>query len=217
MRCSIVIAAVATALAQPLVFNGTVLPDPNGDGTWMAYLPPPAVTNHASSIEQLPDGTLLLAWFTGLKEEAAGCAIAVSRLPPGSSQWSVPKVVSQRTGYSNQNPVLFYDHATNLTHLYHSQLKANAGEGLDNLWHLLSNDGGVSWSNPALFFAIKDGGVFDRNRIVARADGSLLFPLYYTTAGPPNSPFVLLSDAKNHSKVQSPMVINATCILVLPL
>ena len=148
MRNSILLAAVAAAIAQPLSFNGAVVPDPNGDGTWLAYLPPPAITNHASSIEQLPDGTLLLAWFTGLKEEAAGCAIAVSRLSPGSAQWSDPKVVSQRPGYSNQNPVLFFDATTNLTHLYHSQLKANTGEGLDNLWHLYSVDGGVSWTIP---------------------------------------------------------------------
>lgn len=202
MRKSVVLIAFAATWAQPLDFDGTVVVDPNGDGTSLAYLPPPAVTNHASSIEQLPDGTLLLAWFTGLKEEAAGCAIAVARLPAGSSQWSNPTVVSQRPGYSNQNPVLFYDAATNFTHLYHSQLKANAGEGLDNLWHLVSMDGGLSWSTPELFFAVKNGGVFDRNRIIVRADGSLLFPLYYTTAGPPNAPFVLISDLKNHSLVR---------------
>ena len=203
MRKSVALLAFAATLAQPLIFDGTVVADPNGDGTSLAYLPPPAVTNHASSIEQLPDGTLLLAWFTGLQEEAAGCAIAVARLPVGSLQWSNPQVVSQRPGYSNQNPVLFFDATTNMTHLYHSQLKANAGEGLDNLWHLVSSDGGLSWSVPALFFVIKNGGVFDRNRIIARADGSLLFPLYYTTAGPPNSPFVLISDAKNHSMVRN--------------
>lgn len=207
---------LAVAAAQPLQYNGSVIPDPNGDGTVLAYLPPPAVTNHAASIEQLPGGTLLLAWFTGLKEEAAGCAIAVSRLVSGTLQWTLPIVVSERAGYSNQNPVLFFDAATNTTHLYHSQLKANAGEGLDNLWHLTSVDGGLSWSNPEPFFAIKNGGVFDRNRIIVRSDGSLLFPLYYTTSGPPNSPFVLISSASNHSQWGDPVNVPGAANRVQP-
>ena len=108
--------------ATPIAFNGTVYADPNGDGTFLAYLPPPAISNHAATIEQLPDGSLLLAWFSGLEEEAAGCAIAFSRLSVGTSQWRTPVIVAQRPNYSNQNPLLFYDNSTGVTHLYFSQV-----------------------------------------------------------------------------------------------
>jgi hypothetical protein len=51
-------------------------------------------------------------------------AIVVSRLPNGTDQWTSPIVVSQRKGYSNQNPVLFYDNQTNILYLFHTQQDA---------------------------------------------------------------------------------------------
>jgi predicted neuraminidase len=179
---------------------------------------PPNLANHASTLEQLPNGDLVLAWFSGVKEEADKCAIAVSRLPKGSAQWTTPVIVSERDGYSNQNPVLFHDTTTATTWLYHSQLPANAGEGSDTLWVLHSMDGGVTWGAPASFLdrTAETQGVFDRNRIVPRADGSLLFPLYWTSDGAPNSPFLLFSDATNHSRWGAPVNVSNADNLVQP-
>lgn len=179
---------------------------------------PPNLANHAATIEQLPDGTILLAWFSGIKEEADKCAIAFSRLPAGSAQFTPPVIVSERDGFSNQNPVLFYDASTRTTWLFHSQLAAGAGEGLDVLWFLLSVDGGSTWSKPAVFLDMAGDkkGVFDRNRIVPRADGSLLFPLYWTTKGPPNAPFMLISEKTNHSSWGKPVDVKNADNLVQP-
>jgi predicted neuraminidase len=214
----LLLALCASALvrALPLPFDGLVRAQP--DGSAVAYMSPPNLANHASSLEQLPDGTLLLAWFSGLKEEADKCAIALSRLLPGSSQWSSPVLVSERDGFSNQNPVLFHDASTGVTWLFHSQLAAGAGEGLDNLWVLQSTDSGASWSRPAPFLDMsKDKkGVFDRNRLIPRADGSLLFPLYWTTEGPPNAPFMLISGASNHSSWGKPVDVKSADNLVQP-
>ena len=203
-------------LAAPLPFDGLVRPQ--ADGTAAAYMAPPNLANHAASMEQLPDGTLLLAWFSGTKEEADKCAIVVSRLPAGSAQWTAPATVSERDGFSNQNPVLFHDAATNATLLFHSQLAAGAGEGLDSLWVLQSADGGVTWTRPAPFLDLSADkkGVFDRNRIIPRADGSLLFPLYWTTAGPPNAPFMLFSEPADHSKWGKPTDVKGADNLVQP-
>jgi predicted neuraminidase len=203
-------------LAAPLPFDGLVRPQ--ADGSAIAYMAPPNLANHAATLEQLPSGALLLAWFSGTKEEATKCAIVVSRLPPGSAQWSPPVTVSERDGYSNQNPVLFHDAATNTTWLFHSQLAAGAGEGLDNLWALSSTDDGGTWSKPALFldFSADKKGVFDRNRIIPRADGSLLFPLYWTTKGPPNAPFMLVSEPADHSKWGKPVDVKGADNLVQP-
>lgn len=70
---------------------------------------PPAVANHASFLELLPDGELLLAWFAGTAEGANNCSIVLASLPPKSTQWSEASLISRREGYSNQNPVLFLD------------------------------------------------------------------------------------------------------------
>lgn len=207
---------VAAVSAAPLPFDGLVRPQ--AGGLAVAYMDPPNLANHASTIEILPDGTLLLAWFSGVKEEADKCAIAVSRLPPGSAQWTTPAIVSERDGYSNQNPVLFHDVASGTTMLFHSQLPANAGEGLDALWLLLSSDGGATWSPPSPFLNLtaQRQGVFDRNRVVPRADGSLLLPLYWTSDGAPNSPFMLISDAANHSRWGAPVNVTRADNLVQP-
>jgi len=209
-------AFASIAFAAPLPFDGVIRPQP--DGSQIAYMSPPNLANHASSIEQLPNGDLLLAWFSGVKEEADKCAIAVSRLPHGSTQWSPPRIVSERDGYSNQNPVIFHDVSTSTTWLFHSQLAAGAGEGLDTLWVLTSADGGVSWSAPAPFldFTKKKKGIFDRNRIVVRADGSLLFPLYWTTDKVPNQATMLISNAANHSQWGAPLDVAGADNLVQP-
>ena len=218
LRCAALAAllALGAALGAPLPFDGLVRAQ--ADGSRAAFMAPPFAANHASSIEQLPDGALLLAWFSGAAEEAPGCAIVVARLAAGSAQWSAPRVVSQRAGYSNQNPVLFYDAQSRTVQLFHTQLAANAGEGLDTLWRLESADLGESWSAPAPFLDLTASkqGVFDRNRIIPRADGGLLFPCYFTTKGVPNSPFLLAAPAPNHSAWSAPLPVAGAPGLVQP-
>ena len=209
-------AGAAGAAGAPLPFDGLVRAQP--DGSRVAYMAPPAAANHAASIEQLPGGALILAWFSGAAEEAPGCAIAVSRLAAGAVQWEAPRVVAERDGYSNQNPVLFYDAQAGAVRLFFSQLAANAGEGLDVLWQLTSADLGATWGVPRPFLDLTASkqGVFDRNRIIARADGGLLFPCYFTTKGPPNSPFLLTAPAANHTAWSAPQPIAGAAGLVQP-
>jgi predicted neuraminidase len=137
---------------------------------------PPYKSNHASTIEQLPDGTLAVAWFSGEKEEADGCAIVFATLPAGSKQFTKAATLSERDGYSNQNPVLFYDPKTKILHLYHSQAKAKSGESKSTIMELTSTDSGKTWTKPALLFSFP--GAFPRNRIIPSLDGGLLFPIY---------------------------------------
>lgn len=99
---------------------------PTGDGRFEAYMIPPNNSNHASFLEQLDSGDFVMAWFSGLKEGASNCSIAVARLAVNSNQWSPGRVVSWRVGYSNQNPVLFQDHTTRILYLFHSQQPASS-------------------------------------------------------------------------------------------
>ena len=107
---------------------------PTGDGRFEAYMIPPNESNHASFLELLPapapspsnsSGELVMAWFSGLAEGTSNCSIVVARLPAGSLQWSRAQAVSSRVGYSNQNPVLYYDAADKVLNLFHSQQPAD--------------------------------------------------------------------------------------------
>ena len=99
-----------------------------GDGSYEAYMIPPNKANHASFLELLPTGDLLIAWFSGTKEGQNDVSIYTARLPLGTDQWSNASLVSRRDGYSNQNPVLFYDPTTKILNLWHSQQPAGEGE-----------------------------------------------------------------------------------------
>ena len=69
-----------------------------GDGLFSAYMVPYSHDNHAVTLEQLPDGSLVAAWFGGADEEASGTAIVVSRLVNGSGVWTNTTIVAQALG-----------------------------------------------------------------------------------------------------------------------
>jgi predicted neuraminidase len=126
----------------------------------------------------LPDGTLAVAWFSGLKEEADRCAIVFASLPAGTKQWTGAATLSLQDGFSNQNPVLFYDEKAALLRLFHSHAPAKSGESKSVILQLTSSDMGKSWTKPSLFPGGSFHGAFPRNRIIPALDGGLLFPIY---------------------------------------
>jgi predicted neuraminidase len=151
---------------------------------------PPYRSNHASFLELISsNGILVMAWFSGSSEGADKCSIVGANLLPNSTQWSNATLISQKKGYSNQNPVLFFDETTGSFHLFHTQQKASdssvhdftAGVGskedTSHIWHWLSTDGkGEVWGGAAEVFS--QDGSFDRNRILVSMDG-YIYPIYY--------------------------------------
>ena len=156
------------------VFDGKVRPEK--DGSLSAFMIPPYKSNHASTIEVLPDGTLAAAWFSGVAEEANLCSIVFSTMTPGSGQWSKAITVSQKSGFSNQNPVLFYDNKTSTLFLFHSQAPAKSGESQATIQVLSSKNKGATWTQPKLL--ISEAGAFPRNRLIPGLDGTVIFPYY---------------------------------------
>ncbi|KAL5473018.1 hypothetical protein EMCRGX_G027458 [Ephydatia muelleri] len=148
------------------------------DGRYEAYMIPPNISNHASFLEILPSGDLILAWFSGDGEGTSNCSIVVTKLLEGSELWPEAIAVSWRVGFSNQNPVLFRDSKSGLLYLFHSQQPASGGEELAHIWMLYSADEGVTWSTPTLLFS--ENGIFDRNRIILSLTGSWVYPMYYS-------------------------------------
>jgi len=159
-------------------YDGTI--KKGSDGRCEAYMIPPFASNHASFLERLPNGDMFIAWFSGTEEGASNVSIVLSHLPSGSNQWSQSVLISRRQGYSNQNPVLYYDTNTSVFHCFHSQQKADAGETESNIWHLQSLDNGKTWSEPVDLFP--KAGSFDRNRVLQTRTGALLLPVYFAVA-----------------------------------
>jgi predicted neuraminidase len=150
------------------------------DGRFKAYMIPPYKTNHASFLELLPNGDLLLAWFSGTKEGRDNVSIVISRLKNGTDQWNKAELVARREGYSNQNPVLFFDNRTKLLHLFHSQQPATTDHLTEydaNVWTQNSTDLGMTWSPPYDVFSRNSS--FDRNRVFHRLNGEWAIPMYY--------------------------------------
>jgi predicted neuraminidase len=174
----LVVAGVAAASSPP--FDGKLRLV--ADGSVEAYMVPPYASNHASTLEVLPDGTLALAWFSGAAEEAPGCAIVVATLAPGADEWSQAITVSKDDKFSNQNPVLFYDTKGALLHLFHSHAPANAGESGSTIFHLTSSDEGKTWTEPEEWLSAHGG--FPRNRIIEAPDGGVIFPFYNASKAP---------------------------------
>lgn len=165
-------------------YDGVVRP--TGDGRYEAYMIPPYRSNHASFLEVLPTGDLLMAWFSGVAEGANQCSIVLARLPKGSAQWSKAVLVSRRDGYSNQNPVLYYNRQKAGLYLFHSQQPASGqfraellnSEEKAHIWMLQSVGGtGMNWTAPKLVFG--KNGSFDRNRIILSLENDWIYPIYY--------------------------------------
>ena len=181
-------ALLAYALALAFALGSAVASTPSpkkfdgvlrnvGDGRQDAYLIPPFASNHASFVEKDSKERLTMAWFSGSKEGESGVAIVVSTYDGVNKRWGNASVVSQRDGYSNQNPVLFWDDANATLHLFHSQQQADKGESESTVWHLEAS--GSGWSTPKKIFS--KAGSFDRNRMVVGLDHRWIFPMYYAS------------------------------------
>jgi len=177
-------------------FNGKIFT--GKDGRLEAYMVPPFAANHASFIEVLPNGDFVVAWFSGKQEGASNVAIVVSCLRHGSTQFTNATVASQRDGYSNQNPVLFYDNTTNILHMYHTQQGADKGESDSTIWHLQSTDSGKSWTTPEEVFS--KPGSYDKNRIIlSYKNGYWYFPTY-NASGSNSDNYPTLSITEDNGK-----------------
>ena len=109
-------------------------------GTVEALLPTGGYpTAHAPALLELPDGSLLCAWFGGTYEGSADIHIICSRLDRDSGKWTEPVDISGDPNRSEQNPSLFYGPDNAVWAIYTAQLDRQPGK--DNMQYiiLLSN------------------------------------------------------------------------------
>lgn len=171
-----VVGAASDAGADQTVYqmaDGIVRPS-RYPGAKEAYLPIIVNSNHAANLLALPNGDLLCFWFAGTWEGSSGVSIAMSRLNHGSNQWTLPVILSNHPGWSDQNPVPFRAPDGRLW-LFHTSQKANKGQTTAIVYQLTSDDQGHTWTAPKEIFS--EPGSFVRQHLVVWHD-EWLFPTY---------------------------------------
>jgi predicted neuraminidase len=102
---------------------------------------------HCATLAELPDGTLLAAWFAGSREMARDVVLMMNRLAPGSESWSAPTVLAEVPGHSLGQPV-FLLHPTNgeLWFFFNVIMGDHWTSAQPYFQH--STDGGYTWQAP---------------------------------------------------------------------
>ncbi|KAH7120522.1 glycosyl hydrolase [Dactylonectria macrodidyma] len=147
-----------------------------------AALPSTTIQSHASNLLQLPDKTLLCAWFGGSQEGLPDISIWLSRQEAASNTWSAPQKISSDVNRSCQNPVLFRSPTTGLIWLFHTSQDAGNQDGAV-IMARTSSDDGLTWSEPRYPLEGKTG-VFVRQPLVVLPDDTWVLPVFYCRSEP---------------------------------
>ena len=109
------------------------------------YEKPPFIECHASSIEELSDGNIVIAAFGGTKEKNKDVTIWLSK--KGTDKWQSPKliadgIINDTLRYPTWNPVL-YRTMSDILYLYYK-----VGPSPREWWgeYIFSTDQGENWS-----------------------------------------------------------------------
>jgi predicted neuraminidase len=152
-------------------------------------LPRVAPFSHSSTLAELADGRIALAWYAGTAEGSTDAEIWFSTR--SGYAWSPPRVIATRadtaaaTGMVVRklgNPVL---HASgNRLHLWYVTVSVGGWSGA-SISHKISDDGGLTWSPAARLItsALFNMGTLVRTSPVAMRDGGLGLPAYHEMCG----------------------------------
>lgn len=145
------------------------------------YTEAPFIECHASTIEELPNGDLIAAFFGGTKERNPDVCIWTSTKKKGSDRWTAPRKVADgiqndTLRYACWNPVL-YQVPTKGGELW---LFYKVGPNVPS-WKgylIRSKNGGKTWSKPerlpdGIFGAIKNKPVWVDGRILCPSSDEL--------------------------------------------
>ncbi len=173
---------VAT-IEREIAADGAVRQAAGDPNRFDAFIPSPCVQNHAANLMPLANGDLACVWFGGTQEGMSDISVYFSRLPRGATQWSRAEKLSDDSGRSEQNPVLFPAPDGTLWLMWTAQLAGNQDTAI--IRRRLSCDNGNSWGPIETLFPEHRGrGTFIRQPIVVLDNGDWLLPVFYCHSTP---------------------------------
>ncbi|QPB22962.1 exo-alpha-sialidase [Rhizobium sp. 007] len=158
----------------PALMTGLIKPNSAHAGRADAYLPSPCIQNHAANLAFLPDGTLSCVWFGGTMEGMGDISVYMSKLAPGSTQWSEPQKLSDDSSKSEQNPLIFKAPDKIVWLLYTSQTSGDQDGAVVKC--RVSDDDGKTFGPVRLLCDLP--GTFVRQPIVVNSKGDWLLPAF---------------------------------------
>jgi predicted neuraminidase len=138
---------------------------------------------HAATVVQLPDDSLMCAYYAGAHAKARDVAIYGATLAPDAEEWESQGVFADTPGFSEGNPVLDVDPEQKLWLYYVTML----GDRWDTCQIKYSHYNSVGWKPP--MYLHHDWGWMTGCKPIHLADGTILLPLYEESG----SAFVLIS------------------------
>jgi predicted neuraminidase len=137
---------------------------------------------HPSSLAELDNGDLFLAFYTGAGEYATETKVYASRQRRGSREWSAPVVIASNPFYSMGNPVVWQAPGGVLWHFF--VVRPGATWSTSRIAAKISRDRGETWSDA--FVVAWEPGMMVRSRPILLADGHYLLPIYHETGSDPD-------------------------------
>ncbi len=132
---------------------------------------------HASTLTELPDRSLLCAFYAGTYETSPDQAIFIAQANKrrnGCWEWTSPRKLVDTTQKADGNPVLFTS-PNGIVWLFFVTLQG-IGWSSSLLFAMNSLDGGETWSETKLLSAVR--GTMPRTKPLVLRDGAWLLPLY---------------------------------------
>jgi predicted neuraminidase len=139
-----------------------------------AFIPSPALQNHAASLARLPGGELACVWFGGTMEGMPDISVHMSVLDEAAGRWSPAEKLVDDPARSEQNPLLHMAADRSVWLLYTSQISGNQETSV--VRRRISDDGGKTFGAPHTLIDVP--GTFIRQRIVTLASGDMLLPVF---------------------------------------
>lgn len=134
---------------------------------------------HPSSITELRNGDLYLAYYGGAGEYAQATTVFGSRRQKETNRWTEPVPIAQNPFYSMGNPVVWQapDRAVWLFFV----VRPGATWSTSRIMAKISRDEAKTWSDP--FVIAWEPGMMVRSRPIVLNDGNYLLPIYHETGG----------------------------------
>lgn len=134
----------------------------------------PGVYKHPTSITELDNGDLYIAYYGGSGEYGDDTAVYGSRLKPGETQWTFPQVIADTPDRGEGNPVV-WQAPDGVVWLFYVNRYGDTWSNA-RVKAKISKDGAKTWSDSFMFHM--EEGSMDRGKPIVLLNGDYLLPLY---------------------------------------